>query len=215
MIWNQRLNLIWSFSKTYYSMDQITVYMYTQLLLFNWVVFILPRQYSNKYDNRCQSHFLFVISQAESLKTQLQFKERELAEAQSTYRSLEQRLQTNNNTSIMAKNPITPPRNSPRFTVSSSMGRREQASAATPQQEGGFPTKESFMQTNPALGSPAKVKMRLVDECSTSKGILRSPKRVASRSPGLYAWNNSRWYQLNGNWCVCPILPCFSCLNVS
>ncbi|XP_030829145.1 ATR-interacting protein isoform X1 [Strongylocentrotus purpuratus] len=123
-----------------------------------------------------------LTKEAESLKTQLQFKERELAEAQSTYRSLEQRLQMNNNTSIMAKNPITPPRNSPRFT-GSSMGRREQASAATPQQEGGFPTKESFMQTNPALGSPAKVKMRLVEECSTSKGILRSPKRVASRSP--------------------------------
>nr|XP_054750963.1 ATR-interacting protein-like isoform X2 [Lytechinus pictus] len=122
-----------------------------------------------------------LTKEAESLKTQLQFKERELAEAQNSFRSLEQRLQTNNN-SITSKHPVTPPRNSPHLKRSL-MGEREQASGTTPQQEGGFPTRESFMQTNPALGSPAKVKMRLVEEGCTSKGNLRSPKRVASRSP--------------------------------
>ncbi|XP_041458204.1 ATR-interacting protein-like isoform X2 [Lytechinus variegatus] len=122
-----------------------------------------------------------LTKEAESLKTQLQFKERELAEAQNSFRSLEQRLQTNNN--ITSKHPVTPPRNSPHLKRSLMM-EREQASCTTPQQEGGFPTRESFMQTNPALGSPAKVKMRLVEEGCTSKGNLRSPKRVASRSPG-------------------------------
>ncbi|XP_071484967.1 uncharacterized protein [Diadema antillarum] len=125
--------------------------------------------------------------EAESLKTQLQFKERELAEAQNSYRSLEQRLQaggssSSSSSSMAARNPITPPRNGPRFNGSTLPGRT--GDQPSPKQDGGFPTKETFMELNPALGSPARsparVKMRLVEE---GRGTTHSPKRALSRSP--------------------------------
>ena len=100
--------------------------------------------------------YKFPLLQLEQLRTQLEFKNVELREAQDSYRNLDRRIQTPGNDNLTANYPalsqVTPPRRSLRMALGSSQAVKTEA-ANSPKvgvaANGDiFPTQESFMENN-------------------------------------------------------------------
>ena len=121
--------------------------------------------------------------QVEQLRTQLEFKNVELREAQDSYRNLEHRQHAADGSSpFPVSSQVTPPRRSLRVALGSS----QQTKAERSPRNGGdiFPTQESFMENNMPSTSKKSPKIRGLSSAQRS-----SPRRMPTlslASPGEY-----------------------------
>ncbi|XP_072025176.1 ATR-interacting protein-like [Amphiura filiformis] len=121
--------------------------------------------------------------EVEQLRTQLEFKNVELREAQDSYRNLEHRHQASDGPAAFpVSSQVTPPRRSLRVALGGSS--QQTKVERSPRNGGGdiFPTQESFMENNFSSGTKKSPKVRGL---MLSTGQRNSPRRMPSlTSPG-------------------------------